>query len=314
MAKGTTKDEAQGAPAQQVSVSAETLENYGKQIAELDAKIASASGSDAAGKKAWIENLIAQNQSEVDGYATSIIEQVSELDLPLLVGLVTRLEERLKADLAPKVETYVNEEYPKTKTTEDAEALRNTRKELLVQFKALRAVLDSFGIANAHVPDPKSRGGGRPAGSGGGGGAGSKSGANKEGYRYFIDGNMETGAGRRPRSQNSFSSVAFYATDNVPAKLAVSNGASEEDAKKLPKKWGAKELKDFVVKETGGEFGSLDTWTVTLPNGKTVSARRFTDQDKVELGIVEDANETGNGQGETPPETTNVEDTVGAAV
>lgn len=284
MAEGKGKDAAKGAPATQVAIDAATLENFGKQITDLDARIAAASGSDAAGKKAWIEKLISDNQSDVDGYASSIIEQIGNLDLPLLVGLVTKLEERMKADLQPKVDEFVNTEYPKTKTTEDVNGLRETRKELLVQFKALRAVLDSFGINTTHIEDPKrSNSGGRP--SGGGGGAGSKSGSNKEGYRYAIDGKD------RPRSQNSFSSVAFYATNDVPAILAKQNGVSEEDAKKLPKKWGATELKNFLKEQTGAEFGTLDEWTVTLPNNKVVSARRFTDQDKVELGIVEDAAE-----------------------
>lgn len=302
------KDKAAGAPATQIAIDASTLENFGKQITDLDARIAAASGSDAAGKKAWIEKLISDNQSDVDGYASSIIEQIGTLDLPLLVGLVTKLEERMKADLLPKVNEYVDTEYPKTKTTEDVEGLRNTRKELIVQFKALRAVLDSFGIPNDHIEDPKrSGGGGRPAGSGGGSGA--KSGANKEGYRYAIDGKD------RPPSQNSFSSVAFYATNGVPEKLLrekpefaeLDADAQAAAVKALPKKWGAAELKTFVKEQTGAEFGSQDTWTVTLPNGKVVSARRYTDQDKIELGIVDDANETGTT--EAP-----VEETVPAGV
>ncbi len=276
----STKDSAKGSAPTQIAVSAETLDAYGKQITDLDAKIAAASGSDTAGKKAWIENLIAQNQQDVDGYASSIIEQIGSLDLPLLVGLVTKLEERMKADLHPKVDEYVNTEYPKTKTTEDVEGLRNTRKELLVQFKALRSVLATFGINTDHIEDPKRSGGGRPAGSG----TSKKSGANKEGYRYAIDGKD------RPASQNSFSSVAFYATEGCPAKVALSNGASEEDAKKLPKKWGAKELKEFLG-TNGVNFGTDDSFNVVLPNGKSVSARRLTDQDKIELGIVDDAAE-----------------------
>lgn len=302
MAKG--KDAATGGSPQQVMIDADALAEYGRQIAELDAKIASASGSDTVAKKAFVEQLITNNADQVNSITDNLISQLGEVDLPVLAGLLTKLEERLKADLAPKVEDYVNTEFPKTQTTskEDVEGLKVQRKELLVQFKALREVLNTFKIPNDHVPDPKRSGGGRPAGSGGGGS--SKTGANKEGYRYFIDGK------KRPRTQNSFSSVAFYATDGIPAlqlkEKLTAEGADPADvetkAKAAPKKLPTKDLKDFIVQETGADFGTLDEWEVTLPNGKKVSARRYTDEDKVDLGIVGDANETGDTDGQVEAE------------
>lgn len=288
------KDKATGGSGARVEISAESLQDLGTQITELDTKIASASGSDTAAKKAWVEQLISQNADTVNPMVDSLMEQLAQQDLVVLVGLIQRIDERVKADLVPKVDEYVNTEFPKTQTTskEEVEGLRTARKELLTQFKALREVLNTFKIPNEHVPDPRRSGGGRPAGSGGSGG---KSGANKEGYRYLIDGKP------RPKSQNSFSSVAFYATDGCPAKTVLAGGGTEEDAKKAPKRWGADELKAFIVEKTGAEFGAADTFDVELPNGKKVSARRLTDQDKVELGIVEDANDTGETQaGEEP--------------
>lgn len=269
----------------QVVISSENLDKLGKVIGELDTKIASASGSDTVAKRAFVDNLVTQNAEQVNGITDSVISQFGELDMPILVGLLARLEERLKADLAPKVEAYVTEEFPKTKApADDVEGLKTQRKELVNQFKALRDVLNAFDVANDHIPDPKrSGGGGRPVGSGGGGST--KSGANKEGYRYLIDGQ------KRPRSQNSFSSVAFYSTNGCPEKVAIANGASEEDARKLPKKWGANDLKTFLT-EKGVNFGVDDSFDIELPNGKRVSARRLTDQDKIELGIVADANDT----------------------
>jgi hypothetical protein len=295
------KDKAKGGAGTQVMISADELQKLADQLKGLDAKIASASGNDASARKAWVEQLISQNAETVNGIASSVVEQLGELDLPVLVGLLTRLEERLKADLAPKVEAYVAEEFPKTQTTskDEVEGLRNQRKELTTSFRALREVLNAFGIKSDHIEEPKRSGGGRPAGSGGGS---TKSGSNKEGYRYLIDGNP------RPKSQNSFSSVAFYSTTNCPAKVMESEGKTADEIKAAnPRpRWTAGELKTYL-QEQHVNFGEDDAFEVTLPNGKKVSARRFTDQDKIDLGIVEDANETG-----TPSETPAGTEAVGA--
>jgi hypothetical protein len=297
-----SKDKATGGSGTQVMISADELQNLATRMKELDAKIASASGNDAAARKAWVESLISQNAEQVNGIADSVITQLAELDFPTLVGLVARLEDRIKSELAPKVDAYVAEEFPKTQTTskEEVETLKTERKELTTSFRALREVLNSFKIPNDFVEEPKRSGGGRPAGSGGGS---TKSGANKEGYRYFIDGN------KRPKSQNSFSSVAFYATTNCPTKVMEANGVSAEDIKKASPRarWTAGELKTFLG-EQGVKFGEDDTFEVTLPNGKKVSARRFTDEDKIDLQIVDDANETG-----TEAPTADATEPVGAA-
>lgn len=316
MAKGDTatkgKDAAQGGGGAAIPVSADTLAEFAKRITDLDAKIAAASGSDAQAKRAWIDSLIAQNQAEVDGYVNSLIEQLGNIDLPILVGLVTRLEERVKSDLEPRVTAYVDEEFPKsqTDTQEDVGQLRETRKELLVQFRALREVLKTFKIDTDHIPEPRRGGGGRPAGSGGGGGASAKSGNNKEGYRYLMDGKP------RPPSQNSFSSLAFYATNGCPAKVLEQQGLSPEEAKQKAesKKWGAPQLKTYLQQE-GVNFGQDDTWEVTLPNGTKIGARRFTEQDKIELKLVDDANQvtTQDGDGAAPPSITDPAATPGAS-
>lgn len=280
------KDAAKGGAGASVMLSAEELASLAQRITEVDTKIASASGSDTAAKRAFVEQLISQNAETVDGMVSGLMEQLAKQDLAVLAGLIQRIEERIKSDLVPKVDEYVATEFPKTQTTskEELEGLRNTRKELVTQFRALREVLNTFKIPNEHVQEPKRSGGGRPVGSGGGS---TKSGANKEGYRYLIDGKP------KPKSQNTFSSVAFYATNGCPAKVAQAAGETDEaKLKALPSKWGADELKKFIG-EQGVKFGEDATWEVRLPNDKVVSARRFTDQDKVELGIVDDANSTG---------------------
>lgn len=262
--------EAPKKPAEQITISLDALTDLGKQITEIDTKIASASGSDAAAKKALVEQLATENAERITQGTDQIVSALADVPLDVLVGLVTRLEERIKAEFGEKISTFLDEKYASTAGTskEEASKLREIRKNRVVKFKALREVLESFGQDTASVPDPKRSGGGRPVGSGGSSGGGTKSGMNKEGYRYVMDGKD------RPPSQNSFSSLAYYATTNCP----TSDGS---------KRWTSNRLREFI-KDQGVTFGEDDVWEVELPNGKKIGARRFTEEDKAEFGI-EDA-------------------------
>lgn len=196
----------------------------------------------------------------------------------------------------PIADTYIDAEFAKTKTDEkvDVTALRESRKALLGQFKALREVLNTFRIPNEHVPDPKrAGGGGRPVG--GSASTSLKSGQNKEGYRYVMDGK------KRPKSQNSFSSLAYYATEGVPKALGVENG---------PSRWGASELKTFMA-DAGIKFGEDDSWSIALPNGKTIAAARMTNEDLIEFG--EDPNTSDPSEAPIESETPEASDTGAAA-
>lgn len=286
-----TKEKAP-ASATEVTISAEALESLGKQIDGLDTQISAATGSDTAAKKSFAEQIAEKHSGTADKLVNDLVEQLLAKPAEELVALVTRLEDSLKSKVSPKVQEWIDTEFPKTKTAspEDVGALRETRKGLLVQFKALREVLNTFRIDNAHVADPKRSGGGRPAGSTNGS-ASAKSGKNKEGYRYSIDGKV------RPKSQNSFSSVSYYATEGCPK-------ATGEDGSR--KRWGAEELKKFIT-ENGVNFGADDTFEVKLPNDKTVSARRINESDLIEWGETEEDQAPEGDATPTPkePETVN---------
>ena len=293
-APAETPTEAPAPDMSKVSIDANSLQDLATKITELDTKIAAASGNDTQARKAFIEQVTTERAEAVDELVSSIVSQLKERPADVLVGLVTRLSEQIKTDLEPVVNEWVDKEFAAQKPTAevDVNALKEERKAQVNLFRALREVLNTFKIANDHIPEPKRSGGGRPAGSGSGG-ADSKSGVNKEKYRYLMDGK------ERPKSQNSISSLCFYATEGVPAK------ANPEDPKPR-KRWGTGELKDFI-KSQGVDFGKDDSWEVKLPNDKTIGARRMTQQDYIEFGVDPNATE-GSADGAAPvTETTTTE-------
>lgn len=243
----------------EISLSIGALEDLSKKIAEADTQIAAATGSEAQIKKAYVEQVVAENAEAVGKVLARVIEQLQKLDTNILVGLTSRLEETLKTEFAPKIDEYVSSQVKDTAKVSDDELtkLKEARKALVEQDKAIRTILSSFGLDTSTVPEPK-RGGGRPAGSTSGSGA--KSGKNKENYQFTMDGKD------RPSSQNTFSSLAYYATTGVPKALGQSE--KEDD------RWGAKQLKEFLASQNV-KFGEDDTWEVTLPNNRKIGARRL---------------------------------------
>lgn len=242
----------------ETAISLDNLVELGSKISEIDAKISAASGNEAQAKKALLEKVISDNQERVDEVVANFVKAIENLDPEVIVGTVGKLESTLKETFAPRVDAFVTEELGKVQSVgkDEVEALRTTRKELVGNFGALKTVLESFSIDTSEVEVPKSRGG-RPAGSGGG--SGSKSGKNREGYRFTMDGKD------RPDSQNTLSSLAFYATVGCPK--AGDSARDEKD------KWSTKELKDFIAAQ-GVKYGEDETFEVSLPNGKKIGARK----------------------------------------
>jgi hypothetical protein len=237
------------------------LESQGR-IAEIDAKIAQATGNDQQARKAAIEAMTAENAETVNGFMDSLMGQLNKLEGPVLVAFTNRLNEALTEDLKEMTEKVINDRVASTATVkpEDVDKLKEQRKAELETFRATRLLLLSVGFITAEDPqfqEPKRAGGGRPAGSGG-----AKSGKNKENYQFYMDGK------ERPPSQNSFSSLAFYATEGLAADEDGSNVRTEKDSK-----LGAKQLKKFLA-DNGVQFGEQDEWEVTLPNGKKIGAKR----------------------------------------
>lgn len=254
MAKGDSK---------QVTISVDQLQERANRITEIDSKIAAASGNDSQIRKALIEEMLSQNAEPVTSLYDSVIGQFKSLDGPVLVGLVAKLEEAMKGELKTLTDSVVDEKVKAQASTEgvDVNALKEQRKQEVELFRALYTMLDSLGLDVSEIKEPKRSGGGRPAGSGGG-----KSGKNKEGYRFSIDGKD------RPDSQNSFSSLAYYATeglkDPVEAGGEITTAAEGEKSRLT-----SKALRTWLEQQ-GVKYGEQDTWEIKLPNGKVIGARR----------------------------------------
>lgn len=263
---------------QEISVSLEQLEDIAKQITEIDTKISAASGSEAQMKKSIAQALATENSEQVDAVLGQVVPQFEKLEVPVLAGLLDRLEDALKEKFKPAIDEFIDARVKEqgSSSAEDVAALRETRKARVEGFRALKTILDTFGIDTESVPEPK-RAAGRPSGSGG-----AKSGKNKEGYQYTMDGKD------RPPSQNSFSSLAYYST----------NGCAGTEEK--PERWGSDQLKSFIA-EQGVNFGTDDTWEVTLPNGTKVGARK----DAALVSGSSDETGTEEASTETAPEPAN---------
>lgn len=246
----------------QVSLDLNALQSAGKEIAALDERISAASGSEAAIKTSVFNKLLADNSDTVASIVDTLLKEMNNLPDQILVALRHRLPDAMDEVFQERVDSIVDGQVEALTSSVkgNVEPLKEERKAKLEMFKAMRAILNQYGIDTASVPDPK-RSGGRPAGSSNSASTPTRTGKNNEGYRYYMDGQP------RPKSQNSFSSLAFYATMKC---------AGTEDA---PARWSTKELKDFVAQK-GVKWGPpgddhTDEWELTLPNGTKIGARRF---------------------------------------
>lgn len=278
----------QSTPNTGVSIDLAALQGVGSEIAEIDTKIAAATGSETAVRKGIVGGFATENAPVIDGILEKLLPQLAALETPVLAGILDRLPDAMEEEFKPRVDELVDglvEEATKG-AKGDLTALRELRKTRIEAFKAIKSILEQFQIDTSSVPDPK-RGGGRTPGSGGGS---AKSGRNKEGYRYVMDG------GKRPPSQNTLSSLAYYATLGCAGTEAA------------PERWGTKQLKDFLA-EAGVKWGAPtedgstdDTFEVTLPNGKVVSAYRYTQETDPELYADEaDAADETPAEGDAAP-------------
>lgn len=271
--------------AKSMTIDLDSLASLGKEIAEIDTRIGAASGSESAVRKRVAESFAVENAAEVEKIVDAIAAQLNKYELPVVIGVIDKLEDHLQDTFSGAADELI-EERVKALTAdskEDVSGLREQRKQKNEMFKALRLLLEQqFGIDTKSVPDPK-RGGGRPPGSSTGA-TPKKDGYNKEWLRYSIDGK------ERPASQNSFSSVAYHATAGCP----TDDGTP---------RWGAKQLRTWLeeqgVKVGSAEDGGQDEWSVTLPNGKTLSARRLVEG---EFPRATDEETQDEAQEETQPE------------
>lgn len=263
--------------AQSKTISVEDLQALADEITKIDTQIAAATGSDAAIRKGIAENLATENAETVDKVVAQIVAGLESMSLPVVIGLRSKLDDVLNEKFDAAIKEFLDGEVEKATSgsKDDLDKLKADRKEALDNFRALKTILDTFKFDTSSVPEPKSRRGG------GGGGGSAKSGKNKEGYQFTMDGK------NRPPSQNSFSSLAFYSTLGC---------AGEND------RWGVAQLKDYLV-EKGVKYGEDDTWEVELPNKTKIGARRFTTEELAAMDAEDsksDADEAGTT--ETTPE------------
>jgi hypothetical protein len=269
-----------------VGISVQMLLDRKAALEKVGASITAASGNDSAARKAIVDSIMDANSEQIDKAFTSLMTQLNGLNDDLLIGLLAKLEEAQKGDLKTKTDTVITERVKANAGDEvNVDALKEQWKSELELFRALKIMLKSLGQPVDDIEEPR-RAGGRAPGSG----STTKTGMNKEGYRYFMDGKG------RPVSQNSFSSLAFYATNGLDeAGNKVADGVKSKMSSK-----GLRAVVDAALKEKGEEFGKTDTWEVTLNNGTKIGARRLDKDVDSKDGFVFDAPSDGEPEAETP--------------
>jgi hypothetical protein len=264
-----------------VTIDINALETKAASIKEIDAKLASANGNEKQAIKAVTESLVAENAESIDGLLNKVLDQLAKQDLTLLIGIGEKFSDAFNDKFGEKITEIVSAKVAETTTTlskDEVNALREQRKNELGQFRALKDILDSVGVDTSAVEEPKRAGGG-----GGKGGSSSKSGKNREGYQFTLDGKD------RPVSQNTFSSLAYYATTGCP------KAAGEMDDEKA--RWGTAQLKEFIASQNV-KFGEDETWEVTLPNGRKVGARRVAELEAASSSDEAEAADAGTPEAE----------------
>lgn len=249
---------------QAISLDVSVLVNLKSEIDALQTQVAAVSGNDAAVRKQIANDLAEQNADQIDSYVGQLVENLNTLEVPVLIGLRSKIEDALSANFDAKVKAFLDErvEQATAGSADNVQTIKDDIKAKIEEFRSVKTILDSFGVDTSGVEEPKPR-----RGRGSGSGA-PKSPKNKEGYRYSLDGK------ERPDSQNLISALCFYSTVGC-------DPDNPED------RWSTKQLKSFLA-EQGVNFGEDDTWEVTLPNGKVISARRFNDDELARIKELED--------------------------
>jgi hypothetical protein len=241
---------------QAVTIGLDQLIDIRDEITGIDTQISAATGSEAAVRKSLANELANKNSEQVDSIVDRILNALNDQDLEVVIGVMDKFEDRLNEEFKPAIDELLDERVAKATagSKENLDALKANRKTLIDAFRSMQTVLETFKVDTSSVPEPKR------TNTRGSGSSGPKSAKNKEGYQYLMDGRD------RPPSQNSFSSLAYYATVGVPKAL------NPDDTLE---RWGSKQMKDFIA-EKGVKWGVDDEWEVTLPNDVVIAARRFT--------------------------------------
>lgn len=251
----------------QIVLDLNTLKALGAEIAVFDEQITAATGSEAQMKNSVLTRVATENDADVSRWLDSFVTELAKLETPVLAGFLHRFADVTNERFLGRIDELVNAELSKLKANVagTVEPLKEQRKAKFNLFQAMRAILEQSGADVSSVPVPKrSAGGGRSSGGGSGRSGSRATGWNTDELRFTMDGK------NRPPSQNTFSSLAYYATMGC---------AGTEEA---PDRWGAPELRTFLESK-GAKIEKGATWEVELPNGTKVGARPLNENDDKDI-------------------------------
>lgn len=233
----------------EIAVSPEVLRNKYSEIVVLDEKIAAASGSDTAGKRAIANNIASETNESWSAVVEQVTGHIETLSGNTLVGtytaLISALNDKFREDVDGILSGLVEErssDAPEISEEELAKVLAD-RKVLSDEYKALRNILEMFGQDVSDIPEPKRMTGSR----------GPRGPRTLSKFDYAVDG--ET----RSKTQNSLSSIANTVCKDLG--------------------WKTKDLREFLVSQGLDIESPSDTWSYTLPNGKVLSAVKSGEDD-----------------------------------
>jgi hypothetical protein len=231
-----------------ISVTPEKLQEKYNEIKELDEQLDAASGSESAGKRALGNQLASEYETQWKKSADNLVNTLQKIEDPsqkagVFTGILNHVNSILKEEidnfLAAEVATRQSEMVPVS--AEDLQALTDSRKTNVEQYRALRQILEMFGQDVSTIPEPKKRTGAR----------GKRGPRVLTGFDFAIDGAV------RSSSQNNLSSIANTVTSDL--------------------NWKTIDLRNFLeekLAETGHSLQNppVEGFEFTLPNGKVLTA------------------------------------------
>lgn len=297
--------------AQQFSLSTDKLVDLQNSISDLDKRLAAKTGGEDAKREVAKNTLLDKYETETDQRMDNLLPQI-EKSVPNrdeFIALLAAIQESfIQGEFREALNKYLDQvvaEQPAEDETSE-ETLKDERKKKVDLFKSVKQILESFGVDVSGFKDPTRS----PRGSSS---STTKTGFNKEQYRFLINGTPAT------KANNVISAIIYQNTEGMEMKdgePVMYEGAGDKTKVRI----GTKQFKDWLAVKLGATWGAKDEWEITLPDGKKIGARRFTEQDKNELGLNEPEEADSDSEnpevvsenGSSTPETVSTEGTVTA--
>ena len=232
----------------QLTISRELLLDLKSQVDDIDAQLASASGSDGAGKRAIANQIVKDNVTVVESaksavsaiYNTAASVQERVAVVYGLRALFETFEKEVSDWLTAQAEA--NKSTAVKPDDSELDALMNQRRELVKQFSMIKTILGMHGESVDDIADPKTRVGAR----------GKRGPRAISGFQFSING------------------VDLSAKEN-----GLSAIAKKYDMK-------SKELRDYLEANVEGLKIKTppDSFEAILPNGDVLSATKMDSEDE----------------------------------